>query len=304
MTEKYKHKSGAEKRKIWSEKQLQLSSRDLKQTKLNFFSRPTHSKNDSTIDPQLKLEQPLSLSSFHDLGIELNDPSKQQYDLVSIINQKNIYFSENDSSTFKNETNETNYNDKFKESVINILNPFLLPNQNSSIYEKMAFLKLHPIQPSDIKSLSFDPRKVYFRLLPTGESVQRKWLSYCVENKSVYCSICMAFSMDKNTSFCTGSVINIKNLYERLNKQEKSLSHSDATSCYLINKSGRNVQNLINTERELVVKNNREIVHRVINIILLLSKQNIGFRGKRHEAAYDLNDLQINHGNFLEVVNF
>ncbi|XP_015375376.1 PREDICTED: uncharacterized protein LOC107169923 [Diuraphis noxia] len=168
----------------------------------------------------------------------------------------------------------------------------------------MAFLKLHPIQPSDIKSLSFDPRKVYFRLLPTGESLQRKWLSYCVENKSVYCSICMAFSIDKNTSFCTGSVVNIKDLYERLNKHEKSLSHSDATSYYLINKSGANVENLINTERELVVKNNREIVHRVINIILLLSKQNVGFRGKRYESAYDLNNLQNNHGNFLEVVNF
>lgn len=169
----------------------------------------------------------------------------------------------------------------------------------------MTFLKLHPIQPSDIKSLSFDPRKVYFRLLPTGESLQRKWLSYCVENKSVYCSICMAFSVDKNTSFCTdGSVVNIKNLYERLNKHEKSFSHSDATSFSLMNKSGANVENLMNTERELVVKNNREIVHRVINIILLLSKQNVGFRGKRYESAYDLNNLQNNHGNFLEVVNF
>ncbi|XP_025414670.1 uncharacterized protein LOC112686538 [Sipha flava] len=168
----------------------------------------------------------------------------------------------------------------------------------------MAFLKLHPIQPSDIKSLSFDPCKVYFRLLPTGESLQRKWLSYCVENKSVYCSICMTFSIDKNTSFCTGSVVNIKNLCERLNKHEKSLRHSDATPCYLINKSGVNVENLINTERELVVKNNREIVHRVINRILLLSKQNVDFRGKRYESAYDLNNLQNNHGNFLEVVNF
>lgn len=121
----------------------------------------------------------------------------------------------------------------------------------------MAFLKFHPIQPSDIKSISFDPRKVYFRLLPTGESLQRKLSSYYVENKSVYCSICMAFSVNKNTSFCTGSVVNIKSLYERLNKHEKSLSHSDATSCYLMNKSGANVENLINTERELVVKNNR-----------------------------------------------
>jgi len=116
-------------------------------------------------------------------------------------------------------------------------------------------------------------------------------------------AMAMAFSMHKNT-FCTGSVVNIKNLYERLNKHEKSLSHSDAASCYLMITSRGNVQNLINTERELVIKNNREIVHRVINIILLLSKQNMGFRGKRHEAAYDFNYLENNHGNFLEVVNF
>jgi len=92
-------------------------------------------------------------------------------------------------------------------------------------------------------------------------------VSYCVENKSVDCTICMAFSMNKNISFCTSSVINIKNLYERLNKHEKSLYHSDATSFYLMNKSGGNVQNLINTER--VIKNNREIDHRVINIIFV-----------------------------------
>jgi len=53
--------------------------------------------------------------------------------------------------------------------------PFVVPKQDSSLSEKMTFLKLHPIQPSDIISLSFDPCKVYFRLLATGESLQSKW---------------------------------------------------------------------------------------------------------------------------------
>jgi len=99
----------------------------------------------------------------------------------------------------------------------------------------------------------------------------------------------MAFSMDRRSSFCTGSVINIKNLYKRLNKHDKlSQHHSDATSCYLINSTGGNVENLLNTERELFIQNNWEIVHRVINIIILLSKQNVSFRGKRFESAYSL----------------
>lgn len=49
---------------------------------------------------------------------------------------------------------------------------FIAPKQNSSVSEKMTFLKLHPIQPFDIKSMSFDLRKVYFHLLATSENVQ------------------------------------------------------------------------------------------------------------------------------------
>jgi len=169
--------------------------------------------------------------------------------------------------------------------------PFIVPKQDSSISEKITFLKLHPIQPFDITSLSFYLHKIYFQLLATGESLQRKWLSYSADNKSVYYSICMAFSTDKSSSFCTGSVINIKNLYERLNKHEKSQHHSDTTPCYLINSTGGNVKNLLNTKWELFIKNNREIVHQVISIIIPLSKQNISFRGKRFESAYNLQDL-------------
>lgn len=75
---KYKHKSGSEKRKIRCEKDLQLSSRDLKQTKLNFSLRPTtHLNNDGSIDPQLKLEQALSLIP-HDSKIEFNNSVQQR----------------------------------------------------------------------------------------------------------------------------------------------------------------------------------------------------------------------------------
>jgi len=109
----------------------------------------------------------------------------------------------------------------------------------------------------------------------------------------------MAFIMDRSSSFCTGLVINIKNLYERLSKYKK-LHHSNMTSCYLINSTEGNVEYLVNIERELFIKNNREIVHRVISFIILLSKQNIGFRGKQFEIAYNLKDLEKYHGDVLE----
>lgn len=78
-------------------------------------------------------------------------------------------------------------------------NPFITPKRNSTISKKMTFLKRYPIQPSNIKLLSFDPRKVYFRLLASGKCLQRKWLLYSVDNdnKSMYCKLCVVLSTDK-----------------------------------------------------------------------------------------------------------
>ena len=44
------------------------------------------------------------------------------------------------------------------------------------------------------------------------------------------------------------------------------------------------------------------MVHRLIDIILLLAKQNIAFRSHRNEDAASLEDADVNHGNFLELV--
>jgi hypothetical protein len=49
------------------------------------------------------------------------------------------------------------------------------------------------------------------------------------------------------------------------------------------------------------VGKNRDVVLRIINIVLHLAKQSIAFRGDKSEAAYTL-DSSCNHGNFLEEV--
>ena len=46
----------------------------------------------------------------------------------------------------------------------------------------------------------------------------------------------------------------------------------------------------------------RKIVHRLIDIILFLAKENIAFRSHRNEDAASLEDADVNHGNFLELV--
>jgi len=61
------------------------------------------------------------------------------------------------------------------------------------------------------------------------------------------------------------------------------------------------------------VAKNREVANRIIDIILILAKQSLAFRGKRNESALHFNmkhlkdfdigtGININRGNFIELV--
>ena len=53
-----------------------------------------------------------------------------------------------------------------------------------------SYLKYHPNQPSDVPGgLPFASRKAYF----PETNDKRQWVSYCEEEKSLYCYICLMF---------------------------------------------------------------------------------------------------------------
>lgn len=49
------------------------------------------------------------------------------------------------------------------------------------------------------------------------------------------------------------------------------------------------------------IEMNRNVLDAILNILKFISRQGLGFRGKRNEAIGDLNN-NGNHGNFLELV--
>lgn len=50
------------------------------------------------------------------------------------------------------------------------------------------------------------------------------------------------------------------------------------------------------------VEKNHMVLDRIINIIIVLAKQNLAFRGHRHESISDLDDkTKYNYGNFLAI---
>lgn len=159
-------------------------------------------------------------------------------------------------------------------NVVSLL-PFIIPKEKLSIHEKLQWLKLHPIQPTCPRP-PFDSSRLYFRQIKTldntTEMIPRKWLSFCFEDKKVYCSVCAVFAETRDSVFCKGKISNRKNVYEKVEKHELSVSHKNATNAFLVNSKKINVEQLLITKYESVVQHNRDIVQRVINTIILLAK--------------------------------
>ncbi|KAL4141987.1 hypothetical protein QTP88_004520 [Uroleucon formosanum] len=122
--------------------------------------------------------------------------------------------------------------------------------------------------------------------------------------KKVYCSLCMAFTRPNTTPFSEGVEINLKYLYRQLEKHENSIPHDNACKAYFNISSGQTITNSLSSHRQKMVELNRKIMTRIVDIVLLIAKQGLAFRGKRNEAAYSMSDLtsNLNQGNFLEIV--
>lgn len=195
---------------------------------------------------------------------------------------------------------DQNSMDEVIESNTNI-RLFIPPLFSSHHQIKVAFVDAHPCEPQS--NASFASNKVYFRKMPDGKYVNRKWVTYNEINKKVYCSLCMAFTRLNSTPFIEGVEINLKYLYRQLEKHENSKPHDSACKVYFNISSGKTINSFF-SHRQKMVELNREIMTRIVDIALLIAKQGLAFRGKRYEAAYNLSDLisNLNQGNFLEIV--
>jgi len=71
---------------------------------------------------------------------------------------------------------------------------FIKPKPTSLKY----FFKLHPVQPCDDSTLPFNSRKAFIRKNKTV----RTWCTYDKSNKKMFCSVCLAFSVETNPFVC------------------------------------------------------------------------------------------------------
>ncbi|CAH2254240.1 zinc finger MYM-type 1-like, partial [Pelobates cultripes] len=158
-----------------------------------------------------------------------------------------------------------------------------------AIAEKNNFVEKHPFQPTrtECADLPFQEADFYYRKKSNGDRIKRSWLS---------CKI-------KDRNGCS----NFRHCYQAANKHESSKSHSDAVSAYFTMKTNRSIDTLLNqaqvSRRKKEILQNIEVLNRIFNIVKLLGKQGLPFRAHgTNESLYNLNNIEINHGNFLEIV--
>ncbi|XP_050503443.1 uncharacterized protein LOC126882519 [Diabrotica virgifera virgifera] len=315
------HPSGASKRKKKERKSFEIkqSSKSLNLWLAGSSSNPANNEKSQTGNedqikpPSIQAEATVTTSSggsenkreetttsnqkFLDLNLDHPKTSLTHFDRDSSI-------SSDSDSEISDEESQQDTLDASKQN----LGCFICPNESDHIGIKKAFMEKHPIQVHEGKGakLPFDPSKLYYRLLPNGGKIHRKWLSYSIELNKVYCSCCMAFGGKDNrdSTFITGHDVTPKHIYKSVETHENSHYHELAAKAAFQCLNGRDIESLLagnqSKQREREVHIRRLVVQRFIDIVLFLGRQGIAYRGDKAEGAYSLDSVE-NHGNFLEL---
>lgn len=159
--------------------------------------------------------------------------------------------------------------------------------------DKQDFYEHHPIQDTD---------KINKEIFTCKNGVKRKWLSYNGDKHALYCSMCLGFSSSES-KFVTG-MKDIRHMFTRVTEHEMSASHRNSVSSYITweNKSIEHSFDNQKIARKNYIQEKRDVLCRVIDIVRLIGKTGIPYRGHANEGAYTLNDNTVKHGNFLELV--
>ena len=118
-----------------------------------------------------------------------------------------------------------------------------------------------------------------FHPLPSGEQVQREWLSYSIVKDVMYCFPCFLFAGDTSKSgkgrfskeWAEDGLSDWKDGLQKIYKHEKSESHMLCCEKLTYFRSGKGIDLLIDeqraqiaTQREATIKHNRAILERMV----------------------------------------
>ncbi|KAF0707145.1 protein FAM200A-like, partial [Aphis craccivora] len=175
-------------------------------------------------------------------------------------------------------------------------------NVSESMFKKPLPLMLdnyfeyHPLQP--VSHTFFNCKKVLYK----ADGTNRFWLTF--DGKSLFCTVCLAFG-SKNNSFVLG-MNTWSHTYQRIQENENILEHNASIEAYFLHVHKTNIDNLLFVNqlnsRKILIKQRLNALERIIDVVKLIGKRSLSYRGKHNEAAYTLHNDSIDHGNFLDIL--
>ncbi|XP_045215568.2 zinc finger MYM-type protein 1-like [Mercenaria mercenaria] len=126
---------------------------------------------------------------------------------------------------------------------------------------------------------------------------QYPWLKYSVSLDAVLCAPCLLFDNSKSRYFSSLPFNDWKNLSTAISRHETDESHKDSmvkSENFVDISTGKqeSVVSKLSSSIKKTVENNRYILRRIIEVLLLLGKQNIAIRGHTEENS-----------NFMVILN-
>ncbi|XP_077294880.1 zinc finger MYM-type protein 1-like [Arctopsyche grandis] len=144
--------------------------------------------------------------------------------------------------------------------------------------------------------------KKYFKWTnQSGIEIQRTWLGYSVKLNRAYCEPCWLFADKKNKYYNSSWVEGIQDwrgLSKKNSIHEKSQVHTKSCCTYDLWKNSETIDEYISSELKSRVNYWRQVIHRIINVILTLAKCNLAFQGHQENIVSSKNP-----GNFLSLIN-
>ncbi|CAG9814644.1 unnamed protein product [Phaedon cochleariae] len=232
---KTKKKSGAENAKIKKQKLMEKEASSCKKIS-ELFGNPTSVQSvvELVEDKSSKLTEPVSnvqlgFSGFLSQNERTEDEGCQKKHATDIDYSCPVAPVPSTSSGNKvsGEIYVEDSNDGFSQNFFY--------KKPMNLHDLRVFLMHHPHQPEAVKE-KWNARLVYNR----KDHSERRWISYNTQDRALYCWICLAFGKEQS-SFTQGGNWDVKHIYFRLEKHEKSVEHIRNSEAYLMHAVNKDI---------------------------------------------------------------
>lgn len=126
----------------------------------------------------------------------------------------------------------------------------------------------------------------YEQTLKSGVKVPRLWLCYSVGLDCVYCETCWLFGNRHYSYFQTAWINGVNdwpNLTNKITTHEKSLQHIEASKIRALWKQNETIDKISERQYSEEALFWRNVLERIIKIILFLTAGNTALRGHEHK---------------------